>query len=729
MRKPKGYWQEWKNVERELIPICKKLGRFPSNRELNKYGLTTIARYLTKYYGGIEKIAKKLGYRTYDQYINRHSQGFWTLECVINEYIDLIKSHAFEYWPSKWELIKLGRSDLYGAIYKFGGYSKFKRLIKAKKGICLEKRKRKIKWNDKLICHELRNICNKLGYFPSDGEFNQLGRVDLRGAIAKHGGAKKFANILKYQRKSEYKDIKKSGYWTDFSNIAKELEPIIVKIGHFPTYTELKIVGRTDIIGGLKWYGGIFNVAEKLGYELVSGCHLKTYDGHLVRSIFEVLVDNFFSMNGIYHETEGIIDKDSKRHFMYDFKVPNLQGIPIYFEIWGYRKDREQSDIEINYNIKRKLKEFLYSDRNLILVSIEEKIFNMTFKDIYDYLVQICIEKDIKHRNFNYRVNYIDLFISHAYSYEDLYEDLKPYIEELTGYMPTTTFLRHRNREDLITRIQKFGGFNLIRERFKLSKRRVEKKWDNDNLFLKEFLSICQSLGRVPSAQELLDMGRGDLLGAVNKRGGFIALSKELGYKTKSEYNHKKPIGFWKNWENLKNILVPICKELGRFPTRPELYDRNLKSVSSALYYFGGIRNVAEKLGYKTTGQYQPDWKDFEFVKNKLLKVVKQLGHFPTPTELRKLDLCGLKQAIEKYHGGFEKICQSLGYQLNYTPKNKYKDWDLVKNTVLAIKDKIGHFPKQNDFKRLGYSGLLISLYRYYDGLRSVKMKIQEESE
>ena len=66
MRKEKHYWKDLENVKKEIIPICDKLGRLPSHKELKKLGLSSLARYIAKYHGGFYNLAKILKLKTYD---------------------------------------------------------------------------------------------------------------------------------------------------------------------------------------------------------------------------------------------------------------------------------------------------------------------------------------------------------------------------------------------------------------------------------------------------------------------------------------------------------------------------------------------------------------------------------------------------------------------------------------------------------------------------------------
>ena len=85
MRKPPGYWNDWKNLEDILLPICKKLNRFPSSTELNSMRLTSVVKYALPNFGGHIKVANRLGYKTYDETVNRHPADYWTEEKTISE--------------------------------------------------------------------------------------------------------------------------------------------------------------------------------------------------------------------------------------------------------------------------------------------------------------------------------------------------------------------------------------------------------------------------------------------------------------------------------------------------------------------------------------------------------------------------------------------------------------------------------------------------------------------
>jgi hypothetical protein len=58
-RKPNGYWNDFENIQKVLLPICKELQRMPSREELN--GLGFHERYFNQFRGK-KVVANILGY-------------------------------------------------------------------------------------------------------------------------------------------------------------------------------------------------------------------------------------------------------------------------------------------------------------------------------------------------------------------------------------------------------------------------------------------------------------------------------------------------------------------------------------------------------------------------------------------------------------------------------------------------------------------------------------------
>lgn len=157
-------------------------------------------------------------------------------------------------FPTQKDLYKIGRSDLVHAMQRNGGMNKFK----VQCGYILHKRTNGF-WSKNTIINELEMLTNELGYFPTHKELLKLDRHDLDSAILSHGGFHYFRTLL------HYSPLRKDHYWTKEVTL-KELSNIINNIGHFPSYYELCILNRHDLIGSINKYGGFVKFKELLGY-------------------------------------------------------------------------------------------------------------------------------------------------------------------------------------------------------------------------------------------------------------------------------------------------------------------------------------------------------------------------------------------------------------------------------------------------------------------------------
>lgn len=61
-KRPPGYWKLFKNVKKEILPICEELNRFPTRKELKERGLKHVETISKFYHGSLREVAKKLGY-------------------------------------------------------------------------------------------------------------------------------------------------------------------------------------------------------------------------------------------------------------------------------------------------------------------------------------------------------------------------------------------------------------------------------------------------------------------------------------------------------------------------------------------------------------------------------------------------------------------------------------------------------------------------------------------
>lgn len=163
------------------------------------------------------------------------------------------------YFPTAKELYKRRFHGLVKCVYKHhGGLNKLRELM----GYELEQKPPKYWKNFSNVEETLKLISKDLGHFPTQDELKKRGYGSLRCVIAKyHGGLNSVKERLGFDI------IKKSNhYWQNFDNIRRELEPIIEKLGHFPTQKELCKIGRADLLSAIvKKHGGLYKIRELLG--------------------------------------------------------------------------------------------------------------------------------------------------------------------------------------------------------------------------------------------------------------------------------------------------------------------------------------------------------------------------------------------------------------------------------------------------------------------------------
>lgn len=76
-------------------------------------------------------------------------------------------------------------------------------------------------------------------------------------------------------------------------------------------------------------------------------------DGHLVKSPYEKIIDNWLYSEGIKHAYEKKIDVDETHELTPDFFIPEYNGIKnIYVEFWGYGEDNIKYQRIKEYKLK-----------------------------------------------------------------------------------------------------------------------------------------------------------------------------------------------------------------------------------------------------------------------------------------------------------------------------------------------------------------------------------------
>ena len=171
-------------IIKSLQGITNKIGNFPTNKDLDRLGMTHLASAIPRY-GGYNKFRLLMGYGILKR------RDFWSDETVVTNLKDIIQ--LIGYFPTENDLTRLNRNDLTVAIIRHGGYNKFRVLL----GYELIQ-KSPGHWTDETIIRDLKIVILLLGYFPSESDLDRLNRNDLTVAIDRHGGYNKFRRLLGY---------------------------------------------------------------------------------------------------------------------------------------------------------------------------------------------------------------------------------------------------------------------------------------------------------------------------------------------------------------------------------------------------------------------------------------------------------------------------------------------------------------------------------------------------
>lgn len=186
--------------------------------------------------------------------------------------------------------------------------------------------------------------------------------------------------------------------------------------------------------------------------------------------------------------------------------------------------------------------------------------------------------------------------------------------------------------------------------------------WDEWNNVVKELLPMCKKLGKMPTQDYLQNHKKGGLSAAISRLGGFHKVGQKLGYTLR-----ERPKGYWRQLENLKKELLPICKELGEMPTSSHLKKIGRNDLLVTINRRGGIPKVAENLGFNYNPQTKPMqyWTNKGNLKKELLPICKKLGKMPNYYYLKITGRNDLRKAIYSYWGGIKKVAKIMGYPIS----------------------------------------------------------------
>lgn len=160
------------------------------------------------------------------------SNCYWNEDTIKEELSKLL--HQLDKMPTQQELLDLKLGGLKDAISRHGGIHYFAELLNTE---C--KRKPEGHWTDETIVAMIKKFIDENDNFPTFNELEKIKQYDLIRAINRNGGLPKFRKLLNCPEL-----CKPHNYYTE-ELIYNKIKDFANKIGHFPTYNELRREEKT----------------------------------------------------------------------------------------------------------------------------------------------------------------------------------------------------------------------------------------------------------------------------------------------------------------------------------------------------------------------------------------------------------------------------------------------------------------------------------------------------
>ena len=405
-------------------------------------------------------------------------------------------------------------------------------------------------------------------------------------------------------------------HWRNFENVRKELIPTIEtcmkKYGRLPRYAELKESGYGSLLQAIdESFGGLTRFYSRLGY----------YRRR--------------KPQGYWNNFENL-----KRELM-----------PILTTF-----EKENSGLPTESNLRQMGKPYLIDAMSKHGGMI--KVYNtLGFKT--------------KTKPYGYWKNY-----------KNLKKELMPIIRDFLNkekHLPTADDLTELGKSSFVTAINRHHG-GLPKFYLRLGYKPIRKPykyWQNLGNIKKELKMVAdlwlENHDHPPTGQELSKKGHSSLVSAIHEYDhNLYELYRELGYKS----NKRKPLNYWSKHVNLINelkILIELSlKQNKRLPQWQEISKIN-STLAHRITEKGGLLKFYDELNllnlYPVKRKPPNYWKDLDNVKKELLNLINKLGYFPSTLEIEELKMSSLEAAIQKYHGGLEKMKEIMGYSPAESPR------------------------------------------------------------
>ena len=147
-----------------------------------------------------------------------------------------------------------------------------------------------------------------------------------------------------------------------------------------------------------------------------------------------------------------------------------------------------------------------------------------------------------------------------------------------------------------MSQIQKFGGVQYFKDKLNSSSKVKGSKWTL--LKLENEIKVVNNLLYIPSYNELNEINRLDILGGIQKNGGFKNVAKQLNIPTCAEYFKTNPKNSKSKWtpEYLLSELEPIIRQFNAIPSEIKLIEIGRGDLVFGIKKNGGFKKLKATL-------------------------------------------------------------------------------------------------------------------------------------
>lgn len=573
-------------------------------------------------------------------------------------------------------------------------------------------------WDKNKVYKEALKLVSEYEELPSLPKLKEIGRIDFVMALRRHypGQMTQLRNDLNLKSK-----IKPHNYWTK-KRVIDETKKIISSEGKMPSQKHLREIGYSTIYSKAReYFGGLRGLAivcgiskDKLSTEFRYWQNIENVKSEIFlikEQLGRFPVTSDFRLFG----KDGLLGAISK----YYGGIKNIRKILGSKEKYPIAKDGHTCDSYSEVIID----DFLYSNKIEHRRDIQIDFGNIKCRPDFilknGYIVEVLMadyrENDHKGRHKSYVERYLRKKSAYLKNNYKVIEIFPIELINKTRFDKKLSKIAKLANAPSPYQLEKFSNISFFNKK-------SPGFWKDSENLKKELLPLIEKFGHIPTINELREIGRKDIEGAIiNVYGSYWKASKAIGYKTDDLI---KPQKYWQNIENVKSELSAIINEYGYLPSRAVLMKKGMRSVIAAVdVYHNSFKDISKLLNteYKPEKRTNGYWLNPDNIKLELESIIKNLGHFPAAKVIYDLGLSGLIRGILIVYGSLRNAAKQLELEI---PKNKPKGyWKDLMNVLFELDSlvkKYKRFPFYTEIEK-NKSMLSYAIKNYHGGIVKVR--------